>query len=592
MTALAHTSESDCRTRTTSEHCTANESWTRTKYSYDSLYRLSTALTTGSTNYPQWGLSWGYDRYGNRLNQTLTAGSGYSGSVTVDATTNRIVQTTGTTYAYDANGNMTSDNLNTIVYDAENHSVSSSGSLGSGTYTYDGNGLRVKKVSGSTTTVYIFSGSKVIAEYDNGAAPSAPSREYVYGGSALLAKIDSTGTKYYHQDHLSNRLVTSSTGATVAQMGHYPYGESWYNASNDKLVFTSYERDAESGKDYAIARNYVSRLGRFASPDKLSGSVANPQSLNRYSYVLNNPGNLVDPSGQCGEMYDTKRHKKRLSYGEGGRELDYEDSEDFLASQDMPIDPCAGTGGGASGGSSGGGGGGATVDPLPSGTESVCTTYPGGTNCTNTGSGSGSGVGFSGPSLDNPYYNDPSNGPGIGDYSPILSIGGPGAGGGGQAPLSPKDFQRYLKLSQKALVDLFSKDCISFLTSKGIDVSQLASTILSQQAYNGSQSTITQGAAGVGITNPNQSIAQGFTNRPGVHAAASITANDVYFRQGGFLSGWFGNGNIGESTIEHEALHNYLRIGDPELQAQLGVPVNHSDTTNINQALGDHHCTH
>jgi hypothetical protein len=52
----------------------------------------------------------------------------------------------------------------------------SSGSLGSGTYTYDGNGLRVKKVFGSTTTVYIFSGSKVVAEYDNGAAPTAPSR--------------------------------------------------------------------------------------------------------------------------------------------------------------------------------------------------------------------------------------------------------------------------------------------------------------------------------------------------------------------------------------------------------------------------------
>jgi hypothetical protein len=63
-------------------------------------------------------------------------------------------------------------------------------------------------VSGSTTTVYIFSGSKVIAAYDlpaqagNGAAPTAPSREYVYGGGALLARIDSSGAKYYHQDQL------------------------------------------------------------------------------------------------------------------------------------------------------------------------------------------------------------------------------------------------------------------------------------------------------------------------------------------------------------------------------------------------------
>ena len=201
-----------------------------------------------------------------------------------------------------ANGNMTNDGMNTLGYDAESHAVSSSGSLGSGTYTYDGNGLRVKKTSivngNSTTTVYIFSGSKVIAEYDNGAAPSAPSREYVYGGSALLAKIDSSGTKYYHQDHLSNRLVTSSTGATLAQMGHFPFGESWYNSSSDKLLFTSYERDAESGNDYAQARYYVNRLARFLSLDPLSGSASDPQSLNRFTYVKADPINGTDPSGR------------------------------------------------------------------------------------------------------------------------------------------------------------------------------------------------------------------------------------------------------------------------------------------------------
>jgi len=62
-------------------------------------------------------------------------------------------------------------------------------------------GLRVKKaVTGGNTTVYIFSGSKVIAEYDNGAAPGSPSREYIYSGgpegSGLLAKIDSSGTRH------------------------------------------------------------------------------------------------------------------------------------------------------------------------------------------------------------------------------------------------------------------------------------------------------------------------------------------------------------------------------------------------------------
>jgi RHS repeat-associated protein len=281
-------------------------------YTYDALSRLSSALTVGSSNYAQWGLSWGYDPYGNRLNQTQTAGSVYQGSLQVTQATNRInciggsgqSCTGGVVPTYDLSGNMTYDGTNTLVYDAENKTVSATNQSASGTYTYDGNGLRVKRVSGSTTTVYVFSGSKVIAEYDNGAALTAPSREYIYGGSALLAKIDSSGTKYYHHDHLSNRVVTSSTGAILEQMGHYPFGDAWYNASSDNLIFTSYERDSESSNDYAQARFYRWLLGRFLSLDPLSGSTSDPQSLNRYTYVENNPIGLVDPSGMMEDEVD------------------------------------------------------------------------------------------------------------------------------------------------------------------------------------------------------------------------------------------------------------------------------------------------
>ncbi|HEV3481437.1 MAG TPA: hypothetical protein VGR97_03825, partial [Candidatus Acidoferrales bacterium] len=202
-------------------------------YTYDSLYRLTNAATSGSTSYPAWGLSESYDRYGNRWMQTILSGcTGITcptNSVTVSPTTNQI---TTSPDAYDLSGNMTNDGLNTITYDGEGRAVTASGGLGSGTYTYDGNGLRVEKVAGSATTVYIFSGAKVIAEYANGAAPSSPTREYIYAGGALLARIDSSGTNYYHQDHLSNRMVTNSSGSVVAEMGHFPFGESWYNATN------------------------------------------------------------------------------------------------------------------------------------------------------------------------------------------------------------------------------------------------------------------------------------------------------------------------------------------------------------------------
>lgn len=147
---------------------------------------------------------------------------------------------------------------------------------------YDGNGLRVKKasvVSGTTTsTVYLFSGSQVVAEYDNGAAVNNPSREYVYAGGQRIATIQGSLTTYQHSDHLSLRLLTDSNGNIAGQRGNYPYGETWYEAGTlTKVKFTTYERDAESGDDYAMDRTNISRLGRFSSVDPLSGSVSNPQ---------------------------------------------------------------------------------------------------------------------------------------------------------------------------------------------------------------------------------------------------------------------------------------------------------------------------
>jgi RHS repeat-associated protein len=176
-------------------------------------------------------------------------------------------------------------------------------------YTYDGNGLRLKKaISAGTTTVYIFSGSRDIAEYDNGAVPSSPTRENIYAGGQLLATItggSTPTTTYYHPDHLSVRLSTDGTsgsptyGQVIGQQGHFPFGEAWYSSSTTtKWMFTTYERDAESGLDYALARYYDSSAARFCSADPLGGQPEDAQSWNRYAYVRNDPANLIDPSGK------------------------------------------------------------------------------------------------------------------------------------------------------------------------------------------------------------------------------------------------------------------------------------------------------
>jgi RHS repeat-associated protein len=283
-------------------------------YGYDPLQRMTSAKTCGSPAFSQWGLTESYDRFGNRWSQTMTAGTGPQGTLSFgnngmnSSTTN---QPNG--YTYDASGNMTVEPLlpsNFMTYDGENRMTAFSGSGGAASYAYDGNGLRVvKSVSGGTMTVSIFSGSSVIAEYDNGAAPALPSREYIYNGSGdttgLLAMFSGGATTYYHQDHLSVRLTTDGTsgsptyGQVLSQEGHFPFGEQWYESgAANEWFFTSYQQDSESGLNYALARYYNSRTGTFCSADPLAGSPGDPQSWNRYPYGRNNPITITDPSGK------------------------------------------------------------------------------------------------------------------------------------------------------------------------------------------------------------------------------------------------------------------------------------------------------
>jgi RHS repeat-associated protein len=264
------------------------------------------ATTTGSTGYPQWGLSFSYDRYGNRLTQNVIAGSAYADTQTYGTSypNNGAYTNRPDGHSYDASGNMLGDGVNTLTYDAAGKLITASVSgTGVGAYGYDGRGLRVQKcvpncTSPTTKTIYIFAGSKVIAEYDNpsGSTPS-PTREYIYSGKKLVAKITSSATNYFLRDHLSNRVITDSSGSVIEQLGHYPYGEPWYDTGSEKWKFSTHEHDSETSNEYAMARYLVSRLGRFSSPDLHSGRRANPQSLNRYAYVLDDPINLLDPLG-------------------------------------------------------------------------------------------------------------------------------------------------------------------------------------------------------------------------------------------------------------------------------------------------------
>jgi RHS repeat-associated protein len=79
--------------------------------------------------------------------------------------------------------------------------------------------------------------------------------------------------------------------------------------------FTGKERDTESGLDYFGARYMASSMGRFMSPDPLlnSGRPDNPQTWNRYTYALNNPLTITDPTGLYNLINNCAADNKRCN---------------------------------------------------------------------------------------------------------------------------------------------------------------------------------------------------------------------------------------------------------------------------------------
>ncbi len=105
----------------------------------------------------------------------------------------------------------------------------------------------------------------------------------------------------------STSTVTNESGVCTSQQAYYPYGAirpitptpPCGDTVPTDFGFTGQRRDASAGLMYYGARYYDAGLGRFVSADTIVPSAGNPQSLNRYSYVLNNPVKYVDPSGYC-----------------------------------------------------------------------------------------------------------------------------------------------------------------------------------------------------------------------------------------------------------------------------------------------------
>ncbi|MBC7264517.1 MAG: RHS repeat-associated core domain-containing protein [Chloroflexi bacterium] len=113
-----------------------------------------------------------------------------------------------------------------------------------------------------------------------------------------------SGVSYIHADHPSASLraglgsTAVISGAQSGNIRYYPYGTTRSGAVATAYKFTGQRLDDSTGLYFYGARYYDAALGRFIQADTIVPQPGNPQALNRYSYVLNNPLRYVDPTGR------------------------------------------------------------------------------------------------------------------------------------------------------------------------------------------------------------------------------------------------------------------------------------------------------
>jgi len=321
-------------------------------YRYDTLGRLTSGTSSTAGIVTPWGTyktqCWTYDSFGNRTGEgEMTAATACPNPITnanhsswaTYNTSNQITaNSTVASFVYDVAGNITNDGINKYVYDLDGRicavtTVATGGTMTQ--YVYDAEGRRVAK--GTITTWPAVGAACAAPTAANGfSLAGAGAALYlrgehgdqdteldgsgnwrhtnVFSGGGLTATYD-TGPKatlsFNFSDWLgSKRLQSNFTGTTQNTWASDPFGSYLKalgaGADATEHHLTGKERDLESGNDYFGARYYESGIGRWLSPDWASkptpvpyANLGDPQSLDLYDYLKNNPAATADPDGHA-----------------------------------------------------------------------------------------------------------------------------------------------------------------------------------------------------------------------------------------------------------------------------------------------------
>jgi RHS repeat-associated protein len=265
---------------------------------YDDLGRLLN-VNCGSP----WSQAFSYDRFGN-ISKTgslsWACATCYNGNNQYNTTLSSLI-------SYDNDGNLLKDTFHTYTWDAYAH-VSTIDSTACGTngtcLTYDALGRLVEKSVNANYTETVYSPVGRVALMTGQTTSSAffplPAGESVYETGAT-----GTGKHFQHKDWLGTARFASQVTNRVLyyDLAYAPFGEAYDKfGTNAGNIFAGQTEDTISGTYDTPNRELNPSQGRWLSPDPAGLSavdLTNPQSWNRYAYVLNNPLNESDLSGLC-----------------------------------------------------------------------------------------------------------------------------------------------------------------------------------------------------------------------------------------------------------------------------------------------------
>ncbi|MEO6536174.1 MAG: SpvB/TcaC N-terminal domain-containing protein [Candidatus Paceibacterota bacterium] len=278
-------------------------------YTYDDLYRLITASSTGAVNGQNFKQIFAYDKLGNLLTNS-GVNYQYQGNTGTNYANPDAPTTIGSaTNTYDQSGNLLTNGSLTNLWDYRDHLIQTSGTVGSttatSTFTYDQVGNRLTKTVGGLSTYYA---NKYYTITSGGTQD-----KYVFANGQLLTTIETVGTttKYHYSvsDPISSSNVTTDNLGNIEQLlDYYPYGTIRLNEASTtydsarKYIGEYY--DPAPALSYLNARYYDGGRGQFISEDPIflgnprDQDLTNPQNLNSYSYAIDNPVTYNDPSGK------------------------------------------------------------------------------------------------------------------------------------------------------------------------------------------------------------------------------------------------------------------------------------------------------